>query len=470
MSETLLSAGIDIGTSTTQLVLSRLTLVNEAGPFSVPRIAITDRDICYRSAIHFTPLKDPVTIDGDGVRAIVAEEYRKAGVRRKDIQTGAVIITGETARKENTREVLASLAGFAGDFVVATAGPDLESILAARGAGADRLSEEKRAGVLHCDIGGGTSNLALYENGTLRSTGCLDVGGRLIKVDPATGRIIYVADKLKQFLPPGGDLEPALDAMTEALLEAARLKPETALLGHFITNKTVELDAPPQYVSFSGGVADCMWEPPAQPFAYGDVGVLLGRKVRAAFEQAGVTILRGAETIRATVVGAGAYSTEVSGSTIYYRGVSFPLKNLPVLEIREEESGGGVSALAAAIRSKLDWYADEDGLAQVALALPGEQSPSYARVQTVAEAVAEGLKPLTDRGGFPVVLLRRDMAKALGQALAARWSGPLAVLDSVAVENGDYVDIGAPAGGGAVLPVVVKTLAFEEPRDTGQHH
>ena len=67
--------------------------------------------------------------------------------------------------------------------MVATAGPDLESILAARGAGADEYSREKHCKVLHFDIGGGTSNLSLYDGGEIAATGCLDVGGRLIKVD-----------------------------------------------------------------------------------------------------------------------------------------------------------------------------------------------------------------------------------------------------------------------------------------------
>ena len=167
MTETLKSVGIDIGTSTTQLVVSDLTLENRANPFSVPRIAITDKEIVYRSGIHFTPLLSDTVIDARGVRDIVAEEYRRAGLRRDQVQTGAVIITGETARKENAREVLAALSEFAGDFVVATAGPDLESILAARGAGADEYSKENHTQVLHYDIGGGTSNLALYNRGRL---------------------------------------------------------------------------------------------------------------------------------------------------------------------------------------------------------------------------------------------------------------------------------------------------------------
>ena len=147
MNEQLLSVGIDIGTSTTQLVLSRLTLENRANPFSVPRIAIADKEVVYRSTIHFTPLLDERTIDAQGVRDIVAREYSRSGYDNAAVQTGAVIITGETARKENARQVLESLSGFAGDFVVATAGPDLESILAARGAGADEYSREHRGAV-----------------------------------------------------------------------------------------------------------------------------------------------------------------------------------------------------------------------------------------------------------------------------------------------------------------------------------
>lgn len=147
--ESLLSVGIDIGTTTTQLVFSRLTLENQGNAFSVPHVVIRDREILYRSEIHFTPLKSDVLIDGPGVREIVAKEYERAGVQRENVDTGAVIITGETARKENAREVLRELSDFAGDFVVSTAGPDLESILAARSAGAEQASAEREGVLLH---------------------------------------------------------------------------------------------------------------------------------------------------------------------------------------------------------------------------------------------------------------------------------------------------------------------------------
>ena len=214
-----MSVGIDIGTSTTQLVLSRLTVENRANPFSVPRMDITHREILYRSAIHFTPLTDEVTIDARGVRDIVAAEYRKAGIDRKQVETGAVIITGETARKENAAQVLAALSDFAGDFVVSAAGPDLESVLAAKGVECDKLSESKQGKVLNFDVGGGTANLAFFDKGELIATGCYDIGGRLVRCG---GRIDYVAPVLEGRFPgvARGAL-PDKDALTAAVTDMA---------------------------------------------------------------------------------------------------------------------------------------------------------------------------------------------------------------------------------------------------------
>ena len=475
MHESLLSVGIDIGTSTTQLVISRLTLENRAGPFSVPRIAIGEKEVLYRSAIHFTPLLSETEIDAEGVRAIVAEEYRKSGFRQADISTGAVIITGETARKENARQVLAALSDFAGDFVVATAGPDLESILAARGAGIDEYSKEHHKKILHFDIGGGTSNLALYDSGTPAATGCLDVGGRLVKIERE--RVTYVSPALERLgaavpavpIPRVGDraeessLRPAVSALTGALEQAAGLAAADGLLPALMTRDTSW--TPPEGVdgvSFSGGVADCIWSPPEDAFAYGDIGVLLGRAIAAspAFQRAG--IVRGAETIRATVVGAGSHSTQVSGSTIFYRNVEFPLKNLPVLRLTEDEERSG-DALASALRDKAGWFADQGGMTQIALSLRGEPNPAYGRIRDLARGIQSGMEPLLERGMFPVIAVERDMAKVLGQTL---WpmlgaEGALLCLDGVSAGSGDYLDIGAPVAGGAVLPVVVKTLAFQ---------
>src|SRR5699024_2609115 len=158
--------------------------------------SVLDKEVIYKSAIYFTPLKSQTEIDGARVGEIISQEYRKAGMKPEDLQTGAVIITGETARKVNANTVLQTLSGMAGEVVVATAGPDLESVLSARGAGTDKISEEKRETVANIDIGGGTSNIAFFRKGNLQGTSCLDIGGRLIKIDQ--GKISYIFPKIQE--------------------------------------------------------------------------------------------------------------------------------------------------------------------------------------------------------------------------------------------------------------------------------
>ena len=128
--ETIISAGIDIGTTTTQLVFSRLTLNNTRGYGVTPKIEIVQKELLYQSRVYFTPLKSQDEIDGPAVGRIIKREYERAGLTPAMIHTGAVIITGETSRKQNARSVCREISEIAGDFVVAAAGPDLEAILA----------------------------------------------------------------------------------------------------------------------------------------------------------------------------------------------------------------------------------------------------------------------------------------------------------------------------------------------------
>ena len=227
MSDILRSVGLDVGTTSTQMIFSELTVENKASGFAVPEMEIARRDIRYRSPVYFTPLLDESHVDAEALRELVAEEYRKAGIRRESVDTGAIIITGETSRKENARAVLDALSDFAGEFVVATAGPDLESVLAAKGAGAVDYSQRTGKTVLHMDIGGGTSNLALIRDGKIERTGCLNVGGRLLKFDGG-GTITYVSPVLSGLcdLKPGdkaspGQVKTVAEILTRALEMAA---------------------------------------------------------------------------------------------------------------------------------------------------------------------------------------------------------------------------------------------------------
>ncbi len=433
MSESLLSVGLDVGTTSTQMVVSRLSVENRASAFAVPDMAITDRQILYRSPVHFTPLLDESRMDGEGLRRLVEEEYRRAGLTRENVDTGAIIITGETSRKENAETVLHALSHLAGDFVVATAGPDLESVLAARGAGAAALSEQTGRTILHMDIGGGTSNLALIQNGSILRTGCLNVGGRLLKFQ-SDGTLSYVSPVLSGLtdLTPGQKpdlprLETLAQTLVQALEMAAGLCPPTSLLEALTTKETGKTWLPPEeavVLSFSGGVADCI-ETDHPDLAFGDIGPLLGRAIRRSRLCRGEYRL-GSETIRATVIGAGCHSTQLSGSTVFFRNIPFPLKNLPVSR---------------------ELIRDPDTI----LAISGIASPTYAQVADLADQIIHA-------GGPYFICLEQDMAKALGQALAARLPPhvPILCIDRIRVAEGSYLDVASPVG--TALPVVVKTL------------
>lgn len=455
MGDSLLSVGIDVGTSTTQLIVSRLTVENQANAYSVPDLQIKEREILYRSPIHFTPLLSETTLDASGIEEIVANEYQSAHIVPEEIATGAIIITGETARKENAKAVLEALEKFAGDFVVATAGPDLESILAAKGAGADVYSETSTLPVLHMDIGGGTSNLALAEDGVITKTSCLNVGGRLIRMEHGT--ITYVSPVLSSLctLHPGdmadpSKLEDVVSILVKALESAAGLCSDP-IPPSLITNRLFPLPGP-VIVSFSGGVADLIETTPENLELYGDIGPMLGRAIRRSKLCAGSYRL-GAETIRATVIGAGCHSTQLSGSTVYARDMVFPLESLPVLCLTKEEQEFPSEKLRDRIESlKTPW---PDGPA--AVFLPGFNSPSYDALEALANRLANVLPVLPSPH---VVVTGFDMAKALGYALAPKLSGPLLCLDGLELTSESFLDIAPPVAHGAAFPVVKKTLVL----------
>lgn len=452
MTETLLSVGIDIGTSTTQLVISRLTLRNRAAPFAVPDVQIAEKEVLYRSGIHFTPLRSDTVIDTEGVRRIVETEYAKSGVEKAAIRTGAVIITGETARKENAREVLRELAGFAGDFVVATAGPELESLLAGAGAGAEAYSRQTGEIVLHFDIGGGTSNLVLYDHGEAVATGCLNVGGRLVKTEG--GRIVYCSPVLKGLWAPRDGMEALIRLLVQALEDGAGLGDPDRIPAALRTVPLMKLPPHIDRFSFSGGVADLIDPPaPLPDDAYGDIGVLLGRGIRASRLWKHPRIPAG-ETIRATVVGAGSHSTRLSGSTITYANARFPYRNLPVLGLEPREEALPPAELGARIAEKRRLHGSDAAV----LALTGRSDPHFADIARLAEGLSLAYGPEE-----PMLLaVEQDMAKALGQALLAKHPRrELVCLDGVRLRTGTYLDIGHPVADGSALPVVLKTLIFD---------
>ena len=474
-----MSVGIDLGTTTTQIVFSRLEVENTASAFTIPRIKIVDKKIIYRGDIYFTPLLDRKTIDTEKVRAIVAGEYKKAGVSPRDVQLGAVIITGETARKENSEASLNSLSGFAGDFVVATAGSDLESILAGRGAGTSDMSREIITGraLVNLDIGGGTTNIAVFKKGSPADTSCLDIGGRQIIIDPGTFTARYVAEKAGILGKRMGlriaegqkasmaDLEALCGRLAEIMGESLGLIPGTADLDLFVTAHPLRASWDFHGLTFSGGVADFIYNEydRANPFPYGDIGAILGEAIRRCGVLRKLEWLKPRETIRATVVGAGSNSVDISGSTIAFSSEKFlPMQNVPILKMSDDDEAEGFKRFAPGLAEKLGWFKDESGAwQQLAVAFKGVHNPSFDTVKELAGKIAAGMAEYLKTENPLVLIIENDMAKSLGYSLMnALPRKEIIALDSLGVDNGDYIDIGLPVANGRVLPVVIKTLVF----------
>ncbi|KIL76458.1 ethanolamine ammonia-lyase reactivating factor EutA [Bacillus badius] len=471
--ETLLSAGIDIGTSTTKLVISRFSLMNMAGGSHVPRIEIIDKEILYRSPIFRTPLLSATVIDMEAVDRLVKQEYEKAGVKPEQIQTGAVIITGETATKQNAEEMVHHLSAVAGEFLVATAGPDLEGMIAAKGSGAYDYSKKTGKAVANIDIGGGTANAAVYENGKLSGTCTLHIGGRLIEFkEGKVSRLSVPVERLVQqkgwTLAKGAakdhpDIEKVARYMAAVigrmLDKSLTAEDEVLLLGH-----------PPQWsgavdaIVFSGGVSECIYQAEDRQAAaegYNDIGTAIARAIQEEHSLQRYEWREPDETVRATVLGAGTQTTNISGATIQVESSQLPQKNLPVFEVSfEYEASAGLEKLRSSMEEAIAVYDPGREGQNFVLYFTHLPHLSFRDIQSVAKELIQ-CRQLKPKPSQPLVIaLQSDHAKVLGQTFQAlKPEESVLCIDQIEVEQGDYMDIGQVLDSG-VVPVVIKTLTF----------
>lgn len=478
----LISVGIDIGTTTTQLVLSRLTVRNSAPASVIPHMEISEREVLYRSNIYFTPIDDHLLIDADAIAKIIEGEYKAAGMNPWDVETGAVIITGETAKKENAANILEAVSEYAGDFVVATAGVNLESILAGRGSGAAAYSEERHKVYVNIDIGGGTANIGVFDGGRVIDAGCLNVGGHLVEIEKGGDTVTYIADPAQKIINDLGiDLQIGQKATQKQLISIAEkmadLCVEAIVKRHPSTLLSELLMTPPlkdgyqvYQVVVSGGVADYVYsdfEPVAisQMTQYGDIGPVLGWAIRKKFAAAGVTLAKPLETIRATVIGAGIHSMNISGSTIHVNEETLPLKNVQVLSpFPKDQMPTDAAVIAEMVQDTVDRIHSEDPDKILGIAVDSPAEVTYACIRELAEGLYQGMRNYLRYRNILIVIMGADCGKALGQSLdiVSNHQVELVCVDQISVDEGDYIDIGSPIMGGRVVPVVVKTLVFEK--------
>ena len=474
----IISVGIDIGTTTTQIVFSRLAIAGVAGWVQVPRLEVGARCVLYQSPLFFTPLVSAEEVDVPALVKLVRDEYEAAGFRPQDVDTGAVIITGEIARTHNAEQILQAISALAGDFVVTVAGPKLEAQIAGKGSSAAQYSADHFTQVTNVDIGGGTANAAIFRVGKCISSAAIAVGGRQIVVERASGIVRHIAPAGQIILEELGlPLQVGRRAELEALQRFCDCMAD--LVADLVSGverdlgKRVRLTPPLEHadgsrvVFFSGGVAAYYYEPVAirnieDALIHDDVGPLLAQSLRRNERLQAMHIARPSQTIHATVIGAASQTVTLSGSTIWVEPRFLPLRNLPVIRPPIQPDDVAVpERIAGAIRLAIQRGDPLGGDATVAIALDLPDNLDFQSLCRIAEGIVtyadSDLAPST-----PVVLvIEEDYAKVLGQIIRSfRPHLPLICIDQVRLSEGDFIDIGEPAFGGRVVPVSVKTLVF----------
>jgi ethanolamine utilization protein EutA len=477
---TLTSVGIDIGSAGTQVIFSKVRLRRLSEDLT-SRYYVVGRETLFRSPVALTPYQNEERIDDAKLRGIIEEAYRQASIEPKDIDTGVVILTGEALRRDNAQAIAGLLAEQGGDFVTATAGHHMEAMLAAYGSGAARVSSDQGKRILNVDIGGGTTKLALVENGRVIATAAIHIGGRLQVVD-GEGHIVRLDPAGQHHAAQAGfhwykgdsttpaELDRVAEYMSDALTAAIKMRPlPPSLKALYLTEPIAELGRV-DGVMVSGGVGEYVYSREDRDF--GDMGRRLGHAMRKRLDAGALPwpLLPAGECIRATALGASEYSVQLSGntSTITNPGALLPRRNLQVLQapyVCEETIDS--DKLAAAIRGHFTNFDLVEGEAEVALALRWLGAPSHERILAFAKGVVQGMAQTVAKQNPLFIMLDGDVAQTLGAILREELGvqGEILCIDGVVLWDFDYIDLGRIRLPSMTVPVTIKSLVFsEDPR------
>ena len=479
----LTSVGIDVGSSGTQVIFSRLHLRRLAEDMS-SRYFVVKRETLFQSPVALTPYESETRISDVELGEILDRAYEAAGLSPDDIDAGAVILTGEALRRENSEAIAATVSERGGDFVCATAGHHMESMLAAFGSGAAKASQDGDRRILNVDIGGGTAKLAILEKGQVKFTAAIHVGGRLqvvdedgaiVRLDPAgrthaarAGFNWAVGDKVVS-----EDLDKVADVMAATLIDALVVRPIPEDIENFYLTDPIVDWGQIDGVMFSGGVAEYVYGREERDF--GDLGLRLGHAIARRLEAGALPWqqLPAGECIRATALGASEYSVQLSGNTCFISnpGELLPRRNLQVIqppyECPEEIVAEEVARAVRAHRKTFEVDSDER---EIALSFHWRGLPAYERMHAFAEGLALGLEDMIAAGKPLFIVLDGDIAQSLGYILKEELELPVEVLviDGVVLWDFDYIDLGKIRLPSRTVPVTIKSLVFSDDPRSGQ--
>jgi ethanolamine utilization protein EutA len=328
--------------------------------------------------------------------------------------------------------------------------------------------------VLNIDIGGGTCKFAICNNGKVQEVSAIDIGARLLAFD-TDGVLVRIEEagrkhaawadmnlELGQKIP-----QDRLRAMVSRMVDKlfAILKPETlsqdtkSLLRLPPLTYRGEIDS----VMFSGGVSEFIYN--RERASFGDLGPLIADEIHHRMPELGMLVMEPSARIRATVIGASQYTIQVSGNTIFIAPEdTVPVRNVPVvapelpLDVDELSKDAVKEATVSALR-RLDL---QNGRQPVALAFHWQGSATFFRLQAFSKGVAEGLKDVLDKG-HPLVLVNDgDIGGIIGLHFQEELQlpNPIISIDGIALNDFDYIDIGALIPSSGSVPVVIKSLIF----------
>ena len=467
------SVGIDVGTTTSHLVFSKLHLVKQMSRSS-KKFEIVSREILYKGNIYITPLIDKETIDFEKLSEMFQKEFQNARISKENIDTGAVIVTGETAKKKNAEKIVSLLAIEAGKFVAATAGPNFEAVIAAMGSGAVSQAKELKKTIMNIDTGGGTSNIAVISpDGDIIDTACINVGGRLLafnnggvveRIEPAAQIIANelgiklevgkkISDKDKQLIARG---------LAQALIEVIVKKDDISKVTlKLMQTPLLTFDGKVDYYAFSGGVAEYVYNKTREYF--GDIGLELADEINQFCKGANIKLIEPPELIRATVLGAGLYTLQVSGATtLVTEDNSFPIRNIPVIVPFLPQENPTEVEIKQAIDMAYRRIDMSEGEAPVALAFHKTIGLSYDRLKSFAKGIVSAIPNILVKKIPLILVFNDDIGNSIGNVMRreTELKTNIISIDELGLREGDYIDIGQPMADKQVVPVVIKTLIF----------
>lgn len=465
--------GVDVGSSTFHLMFATLHLRREVNRLSA-KYEIVSRKVIWRSGIEITPYQGRL-IDAEAIGSFVKRCYEDADLAPNQIDTGAVILTGEALRQKNARAIAEQIAMGSGDFVCVSAGHHLEAMLAAQGSGAADYSSANDVQLLHVDIGGGTTKISFIDGGRVSASAAIMVGGRQIAWDH--NRVIASTTAGARIIARRAGIEIGTGS-TFSVDDEARFVQAQAQIIFDIINKIPNVTEPrlrltrvipkkliPEYVSFSGGVSEYIYGRTSSD--YGDLGHSLGSAIKQGLEnhRASFTLIDPGEGIRATVAGASQCSLQLSGNTVTVSDPdALPIRNVPV--IHPSMAPSPVTDLYDFAKSQKEIVAamalfqlSKDDA--VAIAVDWDGDPSHERMASLARIIQSSFACDTDQP--LVVMFNADIAASIGSLLISEFplNRPLICLDGLDSSPLDFVDVGSVLEPSGALPVVIKSLLFD---------